>query len=43
MKVLPTCTGIVAVIKPPVTWEKFDVPGWQILSSTAPKVSTNDG
>ena len=23
---------IVAVIKPPVTWEKLDLPGWQILS-----------
>ena len=43
MKRLPTCTGI-AVIKPPVTWEKFDLPGLQILSCdpTAPKLSTND-
>ena len=32
MRVLPTCTAIVAVIKPPVTWEKFDLPGRQILS-----------
>ena len=44
MKLLPTCTGIIAVIKPPVTWEKFDLPGLQILSCdlTAPKLSTND-
>ena len=27
MKLLPTCTGIIAVIKSPVTWEKFDLPG----------------
>ena len=38
MKVLPTCTGIVAVIKPPVTWEKFDLPGWQILSYDCAKI-----
>ena len=35
---------MIAVIKPPVTWEKFDLPGLQILSCdlTAPKLSTND-
>ena len=38
VKVLPTCTGIVAVIKPPVTWEKFDLPGWQILSCYRAKI-----
>ena len=38
MKVLPTCKGIVAVIKPPVTWEKFDLPGWQILSRDRAKI-----
>ena len=32
MRALPTFTDIVAVIKPPVTWEKFDLPGRQILS-----------
>ena len=37
-KVLPTCTGTVAVIKPPVTWEKFDLPGWQILSYDCAKI-----
>ena len=44
MKLLPTCTGIIAVIKPPVTWEKFDLPGLRILSCdlTAPKLSRND-
>ena len=40
MKLLPTCRGIIAVINSPVTWEKFDLPGLQIL--TAPKLSTND-
>ena len=38
MKVLHKCTGIVAVIKPPVTWEKFDLPGWQILSCDRAKI-----
>ena len=38
MKFLPTCTGIVAVIKPPVTWEKLDLPGWQILSCYRAKI-----
>ena len=38
MKRLPTTTGIIAVIKPPVTWEKFDLPG----DLTAPKLSAND-
>lgn len=38
VKVLPTCTGIVAVITPPVTWEKFDLPGWQILSCYRAKI-----
>ena len=33
-----TCTGIVAVIKPPVTWEKFDLPGWQILFCDRAKI-----
>ena len=46
MKLLPTCTGIIAVIKPPVTWEKFDLPGLQILSCdlTVPNIArtTND-
>ena len=38
MKVLPTGTGIFAVIKPTVTWEKFDLPGWQILSCDRTKI-----
>ena len=38
MRGLPTCTGIVAVIKPPVTWEKFDLPGQQILSCDRAKI-----
>ena len=38
MKVLPKCTGIVAVIKPTVTWEKFDLPGWRILSCDRTKI-----
>ena len=44
VNVLPTCTGIVAVIKPPLTWEKFDLPEWQILSCYRAKLklSTND-
>ena len=29
---------IVAVIKPPVTWEKFDLPGWQILLCDCSKI-----
>ena len=33
-----TCTGIVAVIKPPVTWEKFDLPGRQILLCDRAKI-----
>ena len=35
---LPTCTGVVAVIKPPVTCDKFDLPGWQILSCDRAKI-----
>ena len=44
MKLLPTCRGIIAVINSPVTWEKFDLPGLQILSCdlTAPKLSRDD-
>ena len=29
---------IVAVIKPPVTWQIFDLPGWQILSCDRSKI-----
>ena len=29
---------IVAVIKLPVTWEKFDLPGWQILLCDRSKI-----
>ena len=38
MKRLPTCTGIIAVFKAPVTREKLDLPG----DLTAPKLSAND-
>ena len=38
MKRLPTCTGIIAVFKAPVTREKFDLPG----DLTTPKLSAND-
>ena len=41
VNVLPTCTGIVAVIKPPLTWEKFDLPEWQILSCYRAKLKLN--
>ena len=43
MKFLPTCTGIVAVIKPPVTWEKVRFTRMAnsfVLPSQ--KLSTND-